>query len=138
MHEYKKTIAIVLSFRCNLNGKEDLMKSLVSTRKCNKTKWFYFPIEFSEINCGHFEIVRTSKNLLLKKLLVYDFLLIHSLLMETINKATNYDLISISSYSRLYSGIVDFLKCKMYTRKICIFLFKTRKDNIIQHSEWTN
>ena len=65
---------------------------------------------------------------------VIDFLLIHSLLMVTINKTTDHYLISISSYSRLYSGIVDFLKCKMYTREICIFLFKTRKVNILQYN----
>ena len=51
--------------------------------------------------------------------------------METINKTTNYDLISISSYSRLYSGIVDFLKCKIHTSKMYIFFTQNPKR---QHS----
>ena len=72
-----------------------------------------------------------QKTCYLIKLFVSDFLLIYSLVMETINKTTNYDLISISSYSRLYSGIVDFLKCKMYTRKVYIFFIQNPKR---QHS----
>ena len=59
------------------------------------------------------------------------FAFIAFLKMKTINKTTNYYLISISSYSRLYSGIVDFLKCKIYTRKMYIFFLQSPKR---QHS----
>ena len=56
---------------------------------------------------------------------VIDFLLIHSLLMVTINKTTDHYLISISSYSRLYSGIVDFLKS---------FFILNAKDNTLHYN----
>ena len=58
--------------------------------------------------------------------------------MKAINKTTNYYLISISSYSRLYSGIVDFLKCKIYTIEIVYFFIHSKPEkttffNIIQN-----